>query len=379
MSRAPFTFGRIAVRDDFVDREEERARLLENFSSGVNTTIISPRRWGKSSLVTMVAQDAAAATPDVKVCQIDVFGVRNESEFYAQLATGVMKASASRWQEWGDFARRFLGALRPKVSFSPEPMQEVSFELDWEDARRNPAEVLDLAENIAKAKGMRLVVCVDEFQSVAEFPESLAFQRLLRSHWQRHQHVTYCLFGSKRHMLTEIFANPAMPFYRFGDIMLLDKIGNQTWGDFIVRRFAETGKRISVADACDLAGRVENHSYYVQQLAQQVWFRASPDAGSETIDAALESLRDQLSLQFVGLAESLTSRQLRFLQAVVAGETQLSGQSALKRYNLGTSANVSRIKEALVNREIIDVVGPDVQILDPLFVYWLRTEFPHAG
>lgn len=376
MIRAPFTFGRIAVSDDFVNRESERARLLANFSSGVNTTIVSPRRWGKSSLVAMAATDAVSAAPGLKICQIDVFGVRNEAEFFARLASGVMRATASRWQEWADFARQFLGALRPKVSFSPEPMQEVSLELDWEEARRDPAEVLDLAESIASAKGIRVVVCIDEFQTVAEFPESLAFQRLLRSHWQRHQNVTYCLYGSKRHMLTEIFANPSMPFYRFGDTMLLGKIDNQVWGRFIARRFAQTGKQISVADGCELASRVENHSFYVQQLAQLVWFRAESEADSETISVALDSLRDQLSLQFVGLAQSLTGRQLRLLQAVVTGEPGLSSQATLKRYDLGTSANVTRMKEALAQREIVDLAGPTVEILDPMFAYWLRTELP---
>lgn len=373
---APFTFGRIAVREDFVDREQERARLVSNFAAGVNTSIISPRRWGKSSLVAMAAQDAVASTSTLKVCQIDVFGARSEAEFYAQLASGVMRATASRWQEWAELARRFLGALRPRVSFAPDPMQEVSLEFDWEEARRNPGEVLDLAERLAEAKGIRLVVAIDEFQSVADFPDSLAFQRLLRSHWQRHQHVTYCLYGSKRHMLTDIFGNPSMPFYRFGDILLLGKIDNEIWAEFIVRRFAETGKQISVADARDLASRVDNHSYYVQQLAQQVWFRAAPTADVAMVDDAFDSLRDQLSLQFVGLAESLTARQVRLLQAVVAGEAELSAQATLKRYDLGTSANVTRMKEALANREVIDFAGPSVQILDPMFAYWLRTELP---
>lgn len=368
----PFTYGRIAARPDFVDREAEMGRLVTNFRAGVNTTIISPRRWGKSSLVAAAVDDATSAADDLKVAQIDIFGARSEAEFYSQLATGVLKATGSRWQEWADALRQFLAALRPKVAISPEPTQEFSFELDWDEARRHPSDILDLAEKIATAKGIRVVVCIDEFQSIADYADSLGFQRQLRSHWQRHQHVSYCLYGSKRHMLADIFTNPSMPFYRFGDIMMLGKIPNEAWARFVVERFADTGKRISVADAGYLAGTVENHSYYVQQLAQQAWFRATPEATKETVDNALESLVDQLSLLFVTLAESLTPRQLRLLRAVIAGEAELSAQATLKRYDLGTSANVTRMKETLANREVIEAPGKEVQILDPLFAHWLR-------
>ncbi len=368
----PFTYGRIAARPDFVDRETERARLVTNFGAAVNTTIVSPRRWGKSSLVAAAAEDARGADRDLKVAQIDVFGARSEAEFYSQLATGVVKATGSRWQDWADALRQFLAVLRPKITVSPEPMTEFSFELDWDEARRNPGDILDLAEKIATAKDVRLVVCIDEFQSIADYPDPLSFQRVLRSHWQRHQHVSYCLYGSKRHMLTDIFTNPSMPFYRFGDILMLEKIRGDVWARFVVQRFADTGKRISVADAGHLAALVDNHSYYVQQLAQQVWFRSAPEATTATVDAAMESLLDQLSLLFVALAESLTARQLRLLRAVIAGEPELSSQATLWRYDLGTSANVTRMKESLANREVIDSSGRDIQILDPMFVHWLR-------
>ena len=368
----PFTYGRIATRPNFVDREAERARLVKNFGAAVNTTLISPRRWGKSSLVAAAATDAKRAARDLRVVQIDVFGARSEAEFYSCLATGVLKATGSRWQEWADALREFLAALRPRITVAPEPTTQFSFELDWDEARRNPGDILDLAEKIATAKDLRLVVCIDEFQSIADYPDSLGFQRQLRSYWQRHQRVSYCLYGSKRQMLTDIFTNPSMPFYRFGDVMLLEKIPNEVWARFVVRRFADTGKRISVADARYLAGLADNHSYYVQQLAQQVWFRAAPEATTAVVDAALESLLDQLSLLFVALAESLTARQLRLLQAVIAGETGLSSQAILKRYDLGTSANVTRMKESLANHEVIDVSGREVQILDPMFAHWLR-------
>jgi len=372
-SAAPFVFGRVAEGDCFADRDAERARLGANIASLTNTIIVSPRRWGKSSLVGRVSQDISATKSDIRLCQIDLFNVRTEADFYAQMATAVLAATLTKWDEWLDAVQRFMSHLRPSVSINAG--HEISLELDWHAAEQNPDDVLDLAEKIAADRDLRLAVCFDEFQAIAGFAEPVAFQRKLRAHWQRHQHVCYCLYGSKRHMLLDIFANPEQPFYRFGDIITLAKIDNAVWGDFIAERFAATGKTITPELGRTLAAAVDNHPYYVQQLAQQAWLRTTIACRPEIVDAALADLTDQLSLLFTGLAESLTRRQLNFLHAALDGQPALSSQAVLKAYDLGTSANVARIKEALVNREIIDVEDGQPQILDPIFAHWLRTAY----
>jgi len=373
MTAPPFVFGRIADRDNFVDRVAERRRLVDSFTAGVNTAIISPRRWGKSSLVQRVAEDLAVTDSTIKVVRVDLFNARSEADFYAQLAHGVLQATTTKLAEWVDLAGRFLAHLRPVVSISADHSHSLSLDVDWRQAERSPDEVLDLVEQVATAKGLRLVVCLDEFQSIVRFPGALDFQRKLRAHWQQHQRVCYCLYGSKRHMLLDIFSTPDMPFYRFGDILLLEKIDNATWGDFIADRFAATGKTITAEQGRQIANLVDNHSYYVQQLAQQVWFRTDRVCRDETIPGALTDLTSQLSLVFTGLAESLTARQIRFLQAVLAGEPALTSQAVIKAYDLGTSANVIRIRQALVDKEIIDVNGGAVTLLDPVFRNWLAT------
>ena len=110
----------------------------------------------------------------------------------------------------------------------------------------NPDEVLDLAEKIAREKGLKVVVCVDEFQNIAEFSEPGYFQKKLRSHWQHHQHVAYCLYGSKRHMMLDVFTNASKPFYKFGNLLFLNKIETSCLVEFFQGRFADTGKPKSV-------------------------------------------------------------------------------------------------------------------------------------
>jgi len=373
--KLPFIFGKSSDLINFTDREEEIRRLEMNFKSLINTTIISPRRWGKTSLVENVAEKIRNEQKGIKVCMIDAFNVRSEAEFYERFAKEILKSTTSRWEEVAENAKTFLSHLLPKLSFSPDSQAEISFGVGWEALQKSPDEILNLPETIAKAKKISVVVCIDEFQSIGDFPESLAFQRKLRSHWQHHHNVAYCLYGSKRSMLLDIFSNSAMPFYKFGDIMFLQKISNQRWGEFIKKRFEDTNKKISIEQAEYLAQLIDNHSYYVQQLAQQAWLRTKTSCSKEIIDDSLQSIKNQLSLLFVGQIELLTSTQINFLKAVLDGETAFSSQENLKKYRLGSSANLKKIKTTLISREIIDITPRTVDILDPIFKLWLKEDF----
>ena len=375
MDKLPFIFGKSSDLINFTNREEESLRLEMNFKSLINTTIISPRRWGKTSLVENVAKKIREENKNIKICLLDAFNVRNETEFYNHFAEEVLKGTSNKWEEMADNAKKFLSHLLPKISFSPDLQAEISFGVGWETIKKSPNEILNLPETIAKAKNTNVIVCIDEFQVVGDFAESLAFQRKLRSQWQHHHNVGYCLYGSKRSMLMDIFSNSSMPFYKFGDIMFLQKIENKKWGQFIKKRFEDTGKKITINQAEYLSQIVDNHSYYVQQLAQQSWLRTKSNCSKNIIDDALQGIKNQLSLLFVERIESMTSPQINFLRAILDGQTAFSSQANLKEYRLGSSANLKKIKKALISREIIDIQSKKVDILDPIFKLWLKEDF----
>lgn len=94
----PFVFGVATSGDNFTDREKETQRLLLNFTHGVNTILISPRRWGKTSLVKKVV--SLAQTNERKIVYLDIFSCRTENEFYRLFTTSVLKQTSSKWDEW---------------------------------------------------------------------------------------------------------------------------------------------------------------------------------------------------------------------------------------------------------------------------------------
>lgn len=372
---APFIFGRIATDENFTDREKETEHLVNNFESLINTVIISPRRWGKSSLVHRAADIAMRADKNIRICTIDLFNVKTEEQFYTVLARNLIQGTSSRWEEAVENAKKFFSRLVPKISVGAGSGNEISIDFDWEEMKSNPDEILDLSERIAEAKCVKIVVCIDEFQNIAEFEDSLFFQRRLRAHWQRHKKVSYCLYGSKRHMMMEVFTDSSMPFYKFGDIFFLNKIDTEHFIPFITERFSSTGKSITEEACRKIVKLADNHPYYVQQLSQLSWLRTSGQCDVETVVKAHLSLVEQLSLLFSNLMETLTFQQTCYLHALIAGEKSITSAETMYRYHISSATAASRSLKTLIKKDILDSTSGEISFQDPIFEYWLRHDY----
>ena len=375
MMETPFIFGKIATEKNFTDREKETADLVRNFTSLINTIIISPRRWGKSSLVNKAAKLAMNQDSRLRICHIDLFNVRDEEHFYSLLAQKVISATSTKWEDAVASAKSMFSHLVPKISIGSDPTNEVSIDFDWETVKQNPDEVLDFAEKIAQKKGLKIVICVDEFQNISEFTDADYLQKKLRSHWQRHQSVAYCLYGSKRHMMMEVFTNSSKPFYKFGNLMFLDKIDTHCLVEFFQRRFADTNKRINDDAANLIVQLVENHPYYAQQLAQLSWLRTKDVCRVEIVREAHAALVEQLSLLFVTITETLTTQQLNYLKALIAKEKAITSTDVMHRYKISSTTSIARSKAALIRNDILDNKAGEISFQDPIYAYWLKTEY----
>ena len=371
----PFAYGKIVEDADFTDRTEETAHLMSNFLSLTNTAIISPRRWGKSSLVAKAIRSAETERNDILFVRMNIFKCETVQEFYSLFAKKTMEEISSSAESLLSNAKEFIARLLPKLTIS-DPLSQYEIGLGV-DVKTNPIDedILDLPQQIASKKKKKVVVCIDEFQQIGEFRDSLKFQKTLRTHWQSHSDVAYILYGSKKHMMLHIFGEYNSPFYRFGDMMFLQKIANEEWRKFIVERFEDTKKTITPDLAGYLAEQVENHPYYVQQLAQYTWFRTQRTCSKAIVDEALQAMLDSLNLQFVNLMDTLTEKQRSFLCAVSEGVKNFSASETLQRYQLGTSGNIRILKDALKKRDLIDATGKNIQIQDPILKRWIVQEY----
>lgn len=368
-----FVYGMSVGGDNFTDRIEETKRIKLDFENGINVILISPRRMGKTSLIKKVISEMDS--PEIKVVYMDIYDCRSEYDFYNRFAETMMKSTGNQLEQVMENIKRFLVRASPKLSFSPEPNSEFSVSLGITPRDYSPEEILDLPERIAKEQGIRIVICIDEFQQIGEFADSLTVQKRLRGVWQHHQHVSYCFFGSKKHLMENIFQSRRMPFYQFGEMLHLKCIPTEYWVPFICSRFEKYGKKISEEYAARICHTVKNYSSYVQQLAWNVMAETEIEVNEESFTEGFNALLEQNSSLFIQQTEGLTTYQLNFIRLLCNGiHSGFNTQSVVEQYSLGSKSNVDRIKKCLIDRELITIEKEGVFLADCVFELWFKRE-----
>lgn len=369
----PFIYGVSVDGENFTDRELETKRLKLNFENGINSILISPRRMGKTSLVKRVAEQIT--DPNIKVVYMDIYKCRSEYDFYEKFASTIIQATASKTEQMLKNAKEFIMSITPMIRFSPEPNTDFTLSLGISANTNSPEEILSLPERIARKKGIKIVVCIDEFQQIGEFSDSVTVQKRLRSVWQHQSNTSYCLFGSKKHLMSKLFYSKSLPFYQFGDMFFLKEIPTEKWVPFIMRRFESAGKQISEELSTKICTSVNNYSAYVQQLAWNVLV-VSPDiVTEESFTKGLEETISQVAPLFVEQTRELTTYQLNFIRALCSGWHYNFGKKEVtSKFDLGTRSNLPKLQTALTERELIDYDETGYHLTDPLFALWFKHE-----
>ena len=369
-----FVYGVAVEGENFTDRIAETKRLKQDFENGQNVVLISPRRMGKTSLVQKVRNEIT--DEKIKVVYMDIYDCRSEYDFLERFASILIKQTAGKVEMLASTVMEFLTRVVPKVSFSPEPNSEFSLSLGITPETHTPDEILNLPERIAEKRGIHIIVCIDEFQQVGEFPDSLNVQKRMRGAWQHHKSASYCMFGSKKHLMMKIFQSKRMPFYKFGDTIFLDKIPDADWVAFIQSRFASKEKSISEDFAIRICRTVNGHSSYVQELAWTVFVETEHGVTEDSFQSGLNELLHQNSALFQSRIETLTSFQMNFLRALCDGiHSDFGSKRIIDTYRLGTKSNIARLKSSLEDKELIETSKGVTTIADPVFLLWFQREY----
>lgn len=372
---APFIYGKTVSSVAFTNREDVQEKLLMNLTQGINTMLISPRRWGKSSLVEHAMLTVKKKHPTIKVVMLDLFTTANQQEFLELFAREVIKASSTKWEDWMQTGKSFFKQIIPKLSVGLNPSSDFEVQFDWKELQKYPDEVLSLPDRLGQEKKCRFIVCIDEFQNLVEYDDFEPLEKKMRAIWQKQKHTSYCLYGSKRHMMTAIFNKPSRPFYRFGDIILLGKIERNKWTSFIQKNFKRTGKIISKKNAELIPTLMNDHSWYVQQLANYTWQKTNTEVSEQHIQDALQELIYANSPLYQREIEILSKKQVNLLKAIAKRELQLSSAETMQRYDLGTSASVVKNRTILEQSDVIHELNGRYEFLDPAFELWFNKVF----
>ncbi len=367
---SPFQFGTLSTDRNFIDRVKERAELKQMLSSGINVTMISPRRWGKSSLVKKAMEELTAERKDIRVCFLDAFSINSEEEFYNTFAAKVISCAAGKIERVIKEAKNYLAGLVPGVTLTDGLNDVLSVNLRFKPREIDKMEILSLPERIAQDKKIHIIVCIDEFQQLINLPEYADMEGKMRSVWQQQKNTSYCFYGSKKHMMMDIFNDSRKPFYRFSNIIFMPKISREDWISFIIDGFSKTGKHISESFANRVCDITDCHSWYLQQFCFFLWNATDSDVDEGLFRSCLNRLIDTNAPMFISDVEKLTPSQREMLKAIVSGETRLTSQEVLYRYHLGNPNTIVRNKKVLLEKSFVESDNGILSISDPIFMLW---------
>jgi len=378
----PFVYGEVVPAASFVDRETELDRLTGDLLAGQKTFLISPRRYGKSSLVSQALRAAARAgalTVDVTVSSYSSYVAFLEGYARALLSVETRVDKARAW------LRDMLGAVRPEVRLEPDASGRSQLALSFPSARsekdvsRLAQEVFALPGRIAEARRRKLAVALDEFQAIGAFNGG-SVEHALRAAVQHQREVGYVFSGSEPALMERMLGR-SRPFYKAGPVMRLQKIPEDRFAEFLDARFRATGMKPVPGLGLAIVELAGNLPYDVQRLAHETWDDVKAAARKvvtlDDLHATLTRLLGEHETLFESIWQRLTLAQRGALRAAVLQDgRELLSADTRARHRLTGASTVQASLAALVREDILAREGPRYVVVDSLFREWVaRTTY----
>jgi hypothetical protein len=373
----PFVYGEVVPVTAFVGRAAELDRLTGDLLDGQKVFLISPRRYGKSSLVARALHAAAkhgALTVDITVSSYSSYVAFLEGYARALLSVDTTLDRARVW------LREMLSSVRPEVRVEPDESGRGQLALSFPSARtekdvaRLANEVFALPAKIAAARKRKLAIALDEFQAIAEFNGG-SVEHALRAAVQHQRDAGYVFSGSEPALMERMLGR-SRPFYKAGPVMRLQKIPAEPFADFLDARFKATGIKPATGLGAAIVELAGNLPYDVQRLAHELWDDVRPagrkTAGLDDLHETLKRLLGEHETLFESIWQRLTLAQRATLRAAVVEEgRELLSADVRNRYRLSGTSTVQTALTALVREDILAREGTRYVVVDSLLREWI--------
>jgi hypothetical protein len=373
----PFVYGEVVPASAFVDREAELDRLVSDLRDGQKVFLISPRRYGKSSLVRQALRSAArggALTVEVTVSSYSSYVAFLEG--YAR----ALVSSESRLDRARSWLRELFVETRPEVRLEADAAGQSQLAVSFPSVRsdrevsRLAQEVFALPGRIAETRRRRMAIALDEFQAIGGFNGG-SVEHALRAAVQHQREAGYVFSGSEPALMERMLGR-SRPFYKAGPVMRLQKIPADRFAQFIEARFKATGMKAAAGVASAIVELAGNLPYDVQRLAHEVWDDVKAGGGRsvdlDTLHATLKRLLGEHDTLFEGTWQRLTLAQRGALRAAVLQDgRELLSADVRARYRLSGTSTVQASLSALVREDVLAREGSRYVVVDSLFREWV--------
>jgi hypothetical protein len=376
----PFVYGEVVPAASFVDRTVELDRLARDLLAGQKVFLISPRRYGKSSLVRQALRAAGrhgALTVDVTVSSYSSYVAFLEG--YARALVSI-ETRVDRVRAW---LSEMLGSVRPELRVEQDGSGRGKFAVAFpairtdRDISRLAQEVFALPGRIAEARRRTLVVALDEFQAIGAFNGG-SVEQALRAAVQHQRQVGYVFSGSEPTLMERMLGR-SRPFYKAGPVMRLQKIPPDQFAEFLDARFRATGVKPAAGLGAAIVELAGNLPYDVQRLAHELWDDArshgSRSVGLDDLHETLRRLLGEHQTLFEGVWQRLTLTQRATLRAAVLEDgRELLSADVRARHRLSGASSVQGSLAALVREDVLARDGDRYTVVDSLLREWVARQ-----
>jgi hypothetical protein len=373
----PFLLKGYKSKELFCNREAELKRLCNNIENGIDTTLVSPRRMGKTGLILHLFNHYKS-DKNVECLYVDINFATSQADFNKMLSETILKKFPEKTSV-GKLFMNLLKGFRPIIRFdaiSGEPQVEISYKTEDEKTH-----TLQGILHFLDSQKQLIVLAIDEFQQISDFPEKNT-EAMLRSIIQHLHNIRFIFCGSKKSMMTDMFSNAKRPFFASTQFMFLDKIDNTEYTAFIKKHFKENGKQIGKEAIDFILEWTRTHTFYTQSVCNMLFSVADnkPITIQEVKNVCLELMQRNESV-FFQYKQLLTIAQWKYLIAIAKENSveKLSAKSFLMKYSIGTPTDSRRLKNTLLDKDlIIEIITGErtfYQVADLFFSRWLAREY----
>lgn len=371
----PFIYDKSVVNKDFTGRRSECLAMSSLIASGENTVLIEPPKSGKKSLIQQTLFDMRLNGKQFNTAIIKMFNLRETDRFLVRFGSTVIRSVASSPSEYEKIIEDNLAGTHFLFDRQRFADCDEVLSLNWEADNNDMMAVFSLPYKIARETGTKMIVVLDEFQSILAMDRSEALLSTFEAVVKAMTHKADCSFimtGSKVNAMKYIFCQKKY-FYRNSELLPLQPIEERDLTEHIRKGFLKGGKEIEKELAIGVCRLFKGNIWYINHISAICDSMSKGYINEGIMMDALNALISIHEPRFISTMDSLTDYQTSFLRAVLEGVTKFSSTDVIEKYALNSSANVKRVKDALLKKEVITFDDNDEPvILDPLFEYWAK-------
>ncbi len=377
---SPFIYDKYVTGKNFIGRKNDCQVMANLISQGEHIVLSSPPKTGKKSLIQQTLFNMRMSGNNFRIGQFSALNVRTTEDFIIRFGSAVLLMCASTPAEFSALIGKHLE--RTHMVFDPKRFSENDevISLNWEADDEDVKAIVDLPYRIAMERGTRHLMIIEEFQNLSFIGDGYHFFRLMEEVMRNRKEAGQTLFsfifmGSMVNAMKEIFFTHRH-FYRVTEQFRMQDPDEREITDHVSKGFLTSGKVIDKELLLGVCRLFKNHLWYINHFVSICDAKSKGYIMEPVLMEALGCIMAIHQPRFIAMMDSLTTHQVNLLHAVIDGHVRFSSSDVIRRYSLNSSANVKRVKDALMKKEILEFDDNDEPaFLDPLFEYWVRHDY----